>query len=187
LASVVRHLPNLICLARIALIWPIVIALLARNYDLALFLLILAAVSDGLDGFLAKRFGWTSELGKILDPLADKLLLITLFVVGAWISLVPLWLTVAAVTRDVAIVLGALVWRFWIGPFTAGPSILSKINTGLQLAYLLGVITHADKLPPPAGFLSVLAVVIVVTTLLSGINYAIVFARSAAAVRSRAR
>jgi cardiolipin synthase len=183
----VRHLPNLICLARIALIWPIAMVLIDGNYDLALFLLTVAAVSDGLDGYLAKRFGWTSELGKILDPLADKLLLITLFLVGAWIGLVPWWLTLAAVTRDVAIVAGALVWRLWIGPFTAGPSIISKINTGLQLAYLLGVITHAAARVPPQGVLSALAVVIVVTILLSGVNYAVVFARHASGARAKPR
>lgn len=182
-----RHLPNLICIARIALIWPLAVALIGGNYDLALFLLTAAAVSDGLDGYLAKRFGWTSELGKILDPLADKLLLITLFLVGAWIGLVPWWLTVTAVTRDVAIVLGAFAWRFWIGPFTAGPSLISKINTGLQLAYLLGVITHAAARVPPQGFLSALAVVSVATTLLSGINYAVVFARRASDARIKTR
>jgi cardiolipin synthase (CMP-forming) len=180
-----RHLPNLICLARIALIWPIVVALIGGNYDLALFLLTVAAVSDGLDGYLAKRFGWTSELGKILDPLADKLLIITLFLVDAWIGLVPWWLTVTAVTRDVAIVIGAFVWRFWIGPLTGRPSITSKINTGLQLAYLLGVITHAAARVPPQGFLSALAVIIVITTLLSGVNYAVVFARRASDARAK--
>ena len=180
-----RHLPNLICLARIALIWPIAVALIGGNYDLALFLLTAAAVSDGLDGYLAKRFGWTSELGKILDPLADKLLLITLFLVGAWIGLVPWWLTLTAVTRDVGILIGAFVWRFWIGPFSVGPSIISKINTGLQLASLLGVITHAAALVPPQGFLSTLAVIIVGTTLLSGVNYARVFARRAAQARAK--
>jgi len=181
----VRHLPNLICLARIVLIWPIAVALIGGNYDLALFLLSAAAVSDGLDGYLAKRFGWTSELGKILDPLADKLLLVTLFLVDAWIGLVPWWLTLTAVTRDVAIVVGALVWRFWIGPFTGGPSVISKINTGLQLAYLLGVITHAAARVPPQGLLNTLAVVIVVTSLLSGINYAVAFARCASAARAK--
>lgn len=182
-----RHLPNLICLARIALTWPLALAVIGGNYDLALFLLTVAAVSDGLDGFLAKRFGWTSELGKILDPLADKLLLITLFLVDAWIGLVPWWLTLTAVTRDVAIVAGALAWRLWIGPFTASPSVISKINTGLQLAYLLGVMTHAAARVPPQGVLSTLAAFIVVTTLLSGVNYAMVFASGAAAARAKTR
>ena len=174
-----RHLPNLICLARIALIWPIIGSLVGANYDLALVLFAVAAVSDGLDGYLAKRFGWTSELGKALDPLADKLLLISVFVVGADIGLVPWWLTITAVSRDVMIVLGALVLRLWTGPLRSHPSVISKINTLLQLAYLLGVITHAAGFGPPQGFLMTLAVVTVVTTLLSGVNYATEFVRTA--------
>ena len=74
-----RHLPNFICLVRIALIWPTVVALQAGNYWTALVLVAVCAISDGLDGWLAKRFNWTSHLGKILDPLADKLLLVALY------------------------------------------------------------------------------------------------------------
>jgi hypothetical protein len=91
-------------------------------------------VSDGLDGWLAKRFNWTSHLGKILDPLADKLLLVALFLTATWINLVPWWLTAVVVARDVMIGSGALVYRFWFGPLHGRPTILSKINTGMQLA-----------------------------------------------------
>lgn len=173
-----RHLPNLICLARIALIWPIVAALANANYDFALLLFAAAAVSDGLDGFLAKRFGWTSELGKILDPVADKLLLISVFVMATSLGMVPWWLTLMAVTRDLTIILGAIVLRIWIGPLRGRPSIISKVNTLLQLIYLLGVITNAAGYGPPQGFLAVLAVVVFITTLLSGVNYATDFARA---------
>jgi cardiolipin synthase len=174
-----RHLPNLICLARIALIWPIVAALASANYDFALLLFAVAAVSDGLDGFLAKRYGWTSELGKILDPVADKLLLISVFVMATSLGLVPWWLTLTAVTRDLMIILGAIVLRIWVGPLHGRPSLMSKINTLLQLAYLLGVITNAAGFGPPHAFLATLAVVVLVTTLLSGVNYAMDFARAA--------
>jgi cardiolipin synthase len=174
-----RHLPNLICLARIALIWPIVMALANANYDFALLLFAAAAVSDGLDGFLAKRFGWTSELGKILDPVADKLLLISVFVMVTSLGLVPWWLTVTAVTRDLMIILGAIALRIWVGPLRGRPSITSKINTLLQLAYLLGVITNAAGYGPPQGFLATLAVVVLITTLLSGVNYLMDFVRAA--------
>jgi cardiolipin synthase len=174
-----RHLPNLICLARIALIWPIVMALANANYDFALLLFAAAAVSDGLDGFLAKRFGWTSDLGKILDPVADKLLLISVFVMLTSLALVPWWLTVTAVTRDLMIILGAIALRIWVGPLRGRPSVTSKINTLLQLAYLLGVITNAAGYGPPQGFLTTLAVVVLITTLLSGVNYLMDFVRAA--------
>jgi cardiolipin synthase len=173
-----RHLPNLICLARIALIWPITATLVNANYDFALLLFAVAAVSDGLDGFLAKRFGWTSELGKILDPLADKLLLISVFVIATSLELVPWWLTLAAVTRDVMIILGAIALRIWSGPLQGRPSVMSKVNTLLQLVYLLGVITHAAGYGPPQALLAALAFIVVITTLLSGANYALGFART---------
>ena len=85
----VRHLPNFICLIRLALIWPIAVNLQLGNNLTALGLFVAAAVSDGLDGYLAKRFGWTSELGKVLDPMADKQLLVTVFIACAWLGLVP--------------------------------------------------------------------------------------------------
>ena len=103
-----RHLPNLICLARIALIWPIIAALSVGRHELALGLFVVAAVSDGVDGFLAKRFNWTSQLGKFLDPLADKLLLVAVFISGSWAGLVPWWLAAAAIARDLVIGGGAL-------------------------------------------------------------------------------
>jgi cardiolipin synthase len=68
---VLRHLPNFICLVRIALIWPTIDSLYSGEYWKALVLVAVCAVSDGLDGWLAKRFNWTSHLGKLLDPLAD--------------------------------------------------------------------------------------------------------------------
>jgi cardiolipin synthase len=154
-------------------------ALANANYDFALLLFAAAAVSDGLDGFLAKRFGWTSDLGKILDPVADKLLLISVFVMLTSLALVPWWLTVTAVTRDLMIILGAIALRIWVGPLRGRPSVTSKINTLLQLAYLLGVITNAAGYGPPQGFLTTLAVVVLITTLLSGVNYLMDFVRAA--------
>ena len=108
-------------LIRIALVWPIAAALNAGEQLAALSLFVAAAVSDGLDGYLAKRFDWTSELGKVLDPLADKLLLVTVFVESAWLGLMPWWLTAAVVARDVMIALGALVYRLWFGPLRGTP------------------------------------------------------------------
>jgi len=135
-----RHLPNIICLLRIALIWPIVAGLMTQHFERTLLLFVLAAVSDGVDGWLAKNYGWTSRLGKILDPLADKLLLVAVFLVLTWIGLTPRWLTVAAVARDVMIGAGALLFRVAWGPLRGRPILSSKINTLLQLLYVSLVI-----------------------------------------------
>jgi cardiolipin synthase (CMP-forming) len=175
----VRHLPNLICLIRIALIWPIAAALRGANMPAALALFALAGFSDGLDGYLAKRFNWTSELGKFLDPLADKLLLITVFVELAWLEMIPWWLAAAVVARDVMIALGALVYRVWFGPLRGRPTILSKINTALQLLYVLLIMLNAAAGLPPREMLDAGAALTLASTVLSGLYYVVSFTRRA--------
>jgi cardiolipin synthase len=186
----VRHLPNLICLIRLALIWPVATSLDAGQYLIALALFMIAAISDGLDGYLAKRFHWTSELGKFLDPAADKLLLVTVFVECAWLGLVPWWITAAAVARDIMIGLGALVFRLWFGPLHGRPTLISKINTGAQLLYLMAVMftaARAGELAFLPGSLmdmleqirDALGIVTLITTVLSGAHYMATFTRRA--------
>jgi len=175
----VRHLPNLICLLRIALVWPVATALRDGNNALALGLFTVAAISDGLDGYLAKRFGWTSQLGKVIDPLADKLLLVTVFITASWIGLVPWWVAAAAIARDVLIVLGAVVFRLWFGPLKGKPTVISKINTLFQLGYLVGVMfIHAFGILPQE-MMDALAYIMVVTTILSGGDYVYAFTKRA--------
>ena len=174
-----RHLPNLICLFRIALIWPIAAALAAGEQLAALSLFFAAAASDGLDGYLAKRFKWTSGLGKVLDPLADKLLLVTLFIEGAWLGLIPWWLSAAVVSRDVLIGLGALVFRVWFGPLRGRPTVLSKVNTGVQLLYVMLVMLNAAWGLPPREMLDAMAALTLATTVLSGLDYVVTFTRRA--------
>jgi cardiolipin synthase len=166
-----RHLPNIICLCRIALIWPIVVSLLGGSYVLTLVLFVVAALSDGLDGWLAKRYGWTSRLGIWLDPLADKLLLVSVFLVLTWLGQVPRYLAVSAVSRDVLIGLGALVFHFAWGPVRGRPILSSKINTVLQILYIVLVVTHAAWGHPPASVLQAMAAVICLTVLYSGVAY----------------
>jgi cardiolipin synthase (CMP-forming) len=174
-----RHLPNLICLVRLALIWPVATALYRHQYGFALALFVIAAISDGLDGYLAKRFNWISDLGKFLDPAADKLLLVTVFVESTWLGLVPWWVTAAAVARDAMIALGALVYRVWFGPLRGRPTIISKINTAAQLLYLMAVMLGAAVAFPPAGVSRALALIVFATTTLSGLNYVQAFTRRA--------
>jgi cardiolipin synthase len=172
----VRHLPNLICLFRAVLVWPILASIARGNYKQTLVLFFLAAVSDGLDGFLAKRFNWTSNLGKILDPFADKLLLVGVFLVATWYGLIPRWLTIAAVARDVLIPLGALAYRLSAGPINGRPLISSKANTLMQLLYILAVISHAAFADaafdfPPSSIVKSLEIVTFATIVISGWSY----------------
>ena len=176
-----RHIPNLICLLRIALIIPLVIAMRENQHLRIIVLFSIAAVSDGLDGYLAKRFGWTSDLGRTLDPLADKLLVVTVFITAAWLDIAPWWLTAVAVARDLIIGFGAVLYRFFLGPLHGRPTVISKINTALQLSYLLAVVLASAIGFPPRELLDALAAVVLVTILVSGIDYVARFTRQALA------
>jgi cardiolipin synthase len=182
----VRHLPNLISVIRLALIWPILVTLHAGKYIPALALFVAAAVSDGLDGYLAKRFNWTSEIGKILDPAADKLLLVTVFVECAWLGLIPWWLTATVVARDLLIGLGALTFRLWFGPLHGRPTAISKVNTAAQLLYVMLVLLNAATDMPPHEVLDACVLLTLATTTVSGVHYVLTFTRRAwmQAVRS---
>lgn len=171
MSTPLRHLPNAICWARIALTVPVVDALQRADYWFALAVFSVAALSDGLDGFLAKRFGWTSALGRILDPLADKILLVAAFLACSWAGLVPVWLAAAAIARDVMLVGGGVIFRVWFGPLEGHPSIISKVNTGLQIAVVIVAILEAAAPVVPAALVFVLAVVTLGTTVASGVGY----------------
>jgi cardiolipin synthase len=176
---VLRQIPNLITALRILLIAPIAVALLHHKLLIALGLFFLAAVSDLLDGFLAKRFGWQSTLGGVLDPAADKLLLATSFVVLAVMHLVPLWLMATAVVRDLIIVVGAIAYRLWLGPIEARPSNLSKINTLCQALFILCVIARQQFSQPNAWAIVTLGALTFLTTAVSGIDYVLRYGKAA--------
>jgi cardiolipin synthase len=185
-----RQLPNAISIARMLLVIPIAWSVGAQRLNEALALCAIAAFSDALDGYLAKRFDWTSELGKVLDPLADKLLLVTLFITLAIVGGVPIWLAVAAVSRDVVIGVGALAYRHFFGPVEGRPTVISKINTGLQLIYVLAVIALQAHEQPPGVLTTardVLGAAVFVTTLVSGIDYVSRYWRKAIVVTRERR
>ncbi len=122
-------------------------------------------------------------MGKWLDPVADKFLLVTVFVVAAWAGLVPRWLTAVVVTRDVVIALGALTYLAWLGrPFEGRPTFASKLNTLVQLAYLLGILMYKASGFPPVSLLLLGAMVTLATAVLSGLGYVVEYSRRAARV-----
>jgi cardiolipin synthase len=174
-----RHIPNIISSIRILLVAPIAVALVDRQLETTIVLFGVAALSDAADGFLAKRYGWQSDLGAVLDPAADKLLLATVFITLAYMKLVPLWLMAAAVARDAVIVLGALLYRIWFGPLNVRPSIVSKVNTLCQTAFILAVVGREEFAFPPAWVVVVLGALVFVTVMVSGIDYVLIYSRRA--------
>jgi cardiolipin synthase len=177
------HIPNLICLARLALVWPIVAALLAGRYSTALVLIMVAGLSDGLDGFLAKRFDWRSRVGGLLDPLADKLLLVSAFVALSLTGLVPLWLTALVILRDLVIVTGGILFQVFIAPVQPEPSVASKLNTFAQLLFVVGVVASRGFGLPPAWFLIACGAAVMVTSTVSGLDYVVRWSARAAPSR----
>ena len=174
-----RHTPNIVTAIRILLVAPIAVTLVNHQLAITIVLFGFAALSDAADGFLAKRCGWQSELGAVLDPAADKLLLVTVFVTLAYLKLMPLWLMAAAVTRDAVIVLGALLYRYWIGPLRVRPSFVSKFNTLCQAAYIMAVVGREQLSVPPSWVVVLLGALVFVTVIVSGIDYVLIYARQA--------
>jgi cardiolipin synthase len=175
-----RHLPNALCILRMLLSVPVAVLLANEQYMLTLWVFAFAAVTDGLDGFLAKRFHWTTELGKALDPLADKILLVTAFVTLSVLGIIPLWLAVPVVLRDITITTGAIAYRVLHGPLTdAQPTIISKLNTLVQLVYVLTVVAALAFGVALTVLLVVLATLVMVTTVASGIDYVATYAQLA--------
>lgn len=171
-----RWLPNAISIARIALVIPVAWSIMHGEDETALTLIIIAGLSDALDGLLAKRFGWTTDLGAILDPLADKLFMAGSFIAAVWVGLIPVWITVIVIARDAIIVSGAFVYRWHVGDFKPQPSVLSKVNTSLQMLLVLAVVAqHYIELPK--GTVLALVVAVAITTVTSGTDYLIRWGR----------
>jgi len=182
-----RALPNIISVLRIILVGPVAWCLLTQRYFDALLLFLIAGLSDGIDGYLAKHYSWQSRLGSILDPLADKLLLVTTYVVLAWLEVLPVWLTAAVVARDTVLVAGALAFHWLIGRYEMAPSFISKLNTVAQIVLAVAAVASLSILPLPVWVLHGLILLVLATTLLSGADYVWTWGARAYRARGAAR
>jgi len=138
-----RWVPNAFTIARF-FASPLLAWLLIRHeFRLGLFLVAVAGVTDWLDGLFARKLGVTGKIGVVLDPLADKTLLVTLFVALGFLGLVPLWMLALAIGRDLVIVGGSLLLRIFRNRRRFIPTILGKISTFFQICFVLLVLIHA--------------------------------------------
>jgi len=136
----IRDLPNILTVARMLLVAPLVYLLLSERYLAALVLAVVTGISDWLDGALARRFDWQSRFGGVLDPLADKMLMIAVYASLAWMQALPAWLFGLVVLRDLVIVTGGLAYHRLIEPFRAEPTRFSKFNTLCQVLLMWAVL-----------------------------------------------
>ncbi|MDH3491254.1 MAG: CDP-alcohol phosphatidyltransferase family protein [Gammaproteobacteria bacterium] len=166
-----RWLPNAISLLRVVLVAPILLLILNEHFPLALALFFVAGFSDGIDGYLAKRYDWHTRLGALLDPVADKLLVAGTFITLTYMHHIPIWLTAVVILRDVVIVGGAAAYNFIVKPVQGEPTRISKLNTALQLLFLLFVLSRAGFGWPDEISITVLGAAILITVVISGVDY----------------
>ena len=164
-------IPNAISMLRIALVVPVLWLILNGNYGWALLLFWIAGFSDGIDGYLANRFGWQSKTGALLDPIADKLLVAGMFVALTYTQHIPIWLTTVVLFRDVVIVGGAVAYNYLIKPVEGEPTPVSKLNTVVQLLFLLFVLSRAAFGWPDKIAVTILGAATLVTVVISGFDY----------------
>jgi cardiolipin synthase (CMP-forming) len=173
------NLPNLITLGRLMLVPPTIWLILEAQYGTAFWVFVGAGVSDGLDGFIAKHFNSRTRLGALLDPIADKTLLVSVYLALGWAGAMPKWIVILVVFRDIMIVGGFLLIQTTTAPKRFDPLYISKLNTLAQIA-LVGFVLAREGI----GFGSVavrledfLAIAVGTTTVLSGVSYLVHWAR----------
>lgn len=178
--------PNVLTVVRMVLTPVFVSLIFYGRFGAALGVFLLAGVTDGLDGLLARRFNQRSQLGTILDPIADKLLLVTAFIVLSLPSIspqpvprhfpIPFWTTAAVISRDVFIVVGAASINIVTGFRGFRPSWLGKVNTVIQIGAIIYVLVAA-RVVPMQGYLPPVYTVVLIFALLSGVHYAFFVSR----------
>ena len=174
-----RHLPNALTALRMLLVVPLAWWIRDGDYERALLVAACAGATDALDGLLAKRYGWQSWLGGVLDPIADKLMLLACFLSLGIVGAHPVWLVWLVVGRDVVIVAGAVAYHHLIGRLNAEPTPISKFTTFVQIVYVLAQLLHLSDWFDFPLLTSALMWGAVVVTVLSGVQYVVVWSGKA--------
>jgi len=128
-------IPNIITVFRLVLVPIVIVMILQSEWGWAFALFVIAGVSDGLDGYIARRFDMRSDFGAVIDPLADKALLVSIYITLAVVEMIPSWLAVIVVSRDIMIVMAFMVAWMMARPMQVKPLFVSKANTALQIAF----------------------------------------------------
>jgi cardiolipin synthase len=171
------NLPNLISLARLLLVPVTIWLIISGRYGAAFWVLVAAGISDALDGYIAKRFDRRTRIGALLDPAADKAMLVSVYVTLGMAHQLPTWLVILVVFRDVLIVGGFLLTQAVSAPKQYDPLYISKINTGMQIT-LVGFVLARLGLGTALGELEfVLILAVAATTLGSGLTYLVRWTR----------
>lgn len=180
-----RYLPNVITCLRILLVIPIIIAIFHDNYQLACYLFIVAGISDALDGFIARQFNCVSRFGSIADPVADKILLTSCFIVLAINGAIACWLPILIILRDLWVIAGAVSYHYLISHYKMAPSLYSKISTFLQILLLFLTLVNRGITALNPSVLQIIAGLTAIACVLSAIHYTSVWGNKAWKVYSK--
>ena len=172
-------LPNIITVIRLLLVIPVALAISESYYGTALLLFAVASISDGIDGFLARQFNWMSRFGAMMDPLADKLLLVVTFITLTYMGFIPMWLAIVVIGRDLIIVSGAVSYHLLYGAYEFSPTWLGKISTTCQFLLVILYLVHLSLVPVPADILLGGCWWVFVVSSLSGLDYVVSWTRKA--------
>ncbi len=178
-----RYLPNALTFARLLLALPLGYFILRQEYTVALAIGCLAGLTDALDGFFARRLQAFSRFGAALDPIADKILITIAFLTFARVELIPWYLAITVIARDLIIVTGALCYHFFIGPFEFGASQLSKANMFVQICFcvLVLLVQVVPGIPPQSILIGSMAVLFIAAS--SGFDYVVSWTTRAIQIR----
>ena len=165
------YIPNLLTLMRIGMVPWLVVLLQNQQFALSLIVFVVAGLTDALDGFIAKRFNAQTYLGSLLDPLADKGLLVSSYIMLSVLGLIPFWLMVTVVFRDVIIVGGYLLMVLFFGSVKMQPLIVSKVNTFTQIAYIVFVLLALAMNSDFSAIQPILSYTVLATSVISGLAY----------------
>ena len=166
-----HQLPNMLTLLRIGAVPVLILFLHSGRYGVALVVFLVAGITDGLDGWIAKRFDAVTRLGSILDPLADKMLIVSTYVMLVLAGDIPFWLLLLIGFRDLGIIGGVLVLQWVHGDVHMQPSPVSKLNTFLQISLVVLVMVERVDLLSFSLLTEAVLWLVVATTLASAFHY----------------
>jgi len=168
-----RQLPNILTVTRLLLTLPLGALILAGEFDLALAVGFVAGVTDALDGFLARRLNAFSRFGAALDPVADKVLTTVSFLSFASVELIPWYVAITVIGRDLVIVGGAICYHVLIGPFEFAATRLSKLNMMLQMGFCVLVLASQVVAGIPPVTIAAATVAVLAIAIASGLDYVV--------------
>lgn len=179
ISAAIKMIPNALTAMRMILALPIFWLILNEKYSTVLWIAFIAGLSDGIDGWLARKLNVLSRFGEIADPLSDKFMLVSTYLAFAVVGLVPWWLTGIVMLRDVVIVSGAVAYHLLFGRYSMAPSLWGKLSTLVQILFALMMLAHQVYPVFPVFTLEFGLWLVVVMAFISGGHYVYVWGNKA--------